>query len=110
MIPPDADHPSSTPVVHLTRRAALAAERAGQAGRTKGPGRAAATTTPVDRGAEPVRSVDDRAGASRVAAHRVPERHPDTRIRRVPRRQVALAPHGRAVAAPRTACLLYTSD
>lgn len=53
---PDADHPRSTPVVHLTRRAALAAERAALA---------------AER-------------AEQAAAHA------DTRIRRVPRRSVAV--------------------
>jgi murein DD-endopeptidase MepM/ murein hydrolase activator NlpD len=58
MTPPEADSLSSTPVVHRTRRAALAAERAARA--------------------EP---------AAPVAAP-----HADTRIRRVPRRAVAVAP------------------
>jgi len=76
---PDADHPRSTPVVHLTRRAALAAERAEQAAATKprtraprpAPERRLAPTTPV---------VSTEAAA-----------HADTRIRRVPRRAVAVA-------------------
>ena len=76
---PDADHPRSTPVVHLTRRAALAAERAEQAAATKprtraprpAPERRLAATTPV---------VSTEAAA-----------HADTRIRRVPRRAVAVA-------------------
>jgi len=76
---PDADHPRSTPVVHLTRRAALTAERAEQAAATKprtraprpAPERRLAPTTPV---------VSTEAAA-----------HADTRIRRVPRRAVAVA-------------------
>lgn len=75
MTPPHADHPGSTPVVHLTRRAALAAERAQQTGR-------AARATPPPH--------DDRA---RRATAPAPQPHADTRIRRVPRRRVAVAPH-----------------
>jgi murein DD-endopeptidase MepM/ murein hydrolase activator NlpD len=69
MTPPDADHPSSTPVVHLTRRAALAAERAEQA----------AASTPRPRAPRPT-PVPTPAAV-----------HADTRIRRVPRRAVAIA-------------------
>jgi murein DD-endopeptidase MepM/ murein hydrolase activator NlpD len=113
MTPPEADHPSSTPVVHLTRRAALAAERAARATQTVQLERAVPAEQAV--GTERVVSAEqtDRPDQAPTAAQTgrteqprvtapAPERHADTRIRRVPRRQVALAPRRRtpAVAAP----------
>ncbi|MDN4649530.1 M23 family metallopeptidase [Curtobacterium sp. PsM8] len=73
---PDADHPRSTPVVHLTRRAALAAERSALA---------------AER-AEQAAATKPRIRAPRPAPERAPAAaHADTRIRRVPRRAVAVA-------------------
>ncbi|MBY0177555.1 M23 family metallopeptidase [Curtobacterium herbarum] len=92
---PDADHPRSTPVVHLTRRAALAAERAAlaaeraeQAAATKprtraprpAPERRLAPTTPVVTAQARTTPVVTTPAAA----------HADTRIRRVPRRSVAV--------------------
>ncbi|PZE37202.1 M23 family metallopeptidase [Curtobacterium sp. MCPF17_031] len=92
MTPPDADHPSSTPVVHLTRRAALAAERAEQAAATKPRLRAARPAAVPDVATRdvttPVVATPD-VTAPVVAAPVVTQA--DTRIRRVPRRAVAIA-------------------
>ncbi|WIB15459.1 peptidoglycan DD-metalloendopeptidase family protein [Curtobacterium sp. MCPF17_050] len=100
MTPPDADHPSSTPVVHLTRRAALAAERAARARQTEQVG----NTVPAEQAVWDEQATgaaqSGRTERPHVAAP-ASERHADTRTRRVPRRQVALAPRRTAaVAAP----------
>ncbi|GAA1493017.1 hypothetical protein GCM10009627_13630 [Curtobacterium herbarum] len=78
--------------MHLTRRAALAAERAEQAAATKrrarAPRPAPAPIVTAEAGAPPA-TVARAVAAPVVAAPAVA--HPDTRIRRVPRRAVAIA-------------------
>ncbi|WIE61376.1 M23 family metallopeptidase [Curtobacterium sp. MCLR17_032] len=93
---PDADHPRSTPVVHLTRRAALAAERAALAAERA---EQAAATKPRTRAPRPAPERTPTATTPVVTAQArttpvvttPAAAHADTRIRRVPRRAVAVA-------------------
>lgn len=86
--------------MHLTRRAALAAERAARARQTEQVG----NTVPAEQAVWDEQATgaaqSGRTERPHVAAP-ASERHADTRTRRVPRRQVALAPRRTAaVAAP----------
>ena len=91
MTPPDAEHPSSTPVVHLTRRAALAAERAARSAPTTQA--AAARPTPSPARTATVTAASVTAHALTTAPPRASTTtHADSRIRRTPLRAVAVAP------------------
>jgi murein DD-endopeptidase MepM/ murein hydrolase activator NlpD len=79
--------------VHLTRRAALAAERAEQAGQTE-------RVVRSDRAAHSEQAGRTEPAEVTTAASVAPEPHADTRIRRVPRRRVAIAPRPGALPEP----------